>query len=224
MEEDFYGGTYKAMFYSDGSSAVATKFLHTALERYPNRKHLSFPLTLEIGGGEGLHFKYVHSEYDLYLLSDVRTSPLSPEAEMAKNSGKLQFIVENAERLSLENSTIDRVIFSCVLHHLNNPEAALNEARRVLKSGGMISIYLPCDPGFIYRQLRKVFTSRRSRTLGIDYELINVREHINHYYQLNKLIKEVFKEDVLRIRRFPFQFLNYDLNIFSIIHISINKS
>jgi phosphatidylethanolamine/phosphatidyl-N-methylethanolamine N-methyltransferase len=223
MEDNFYEGTYKAMFYEKGSASAATKLIHMALEMYPNRKKFKFPTTLEIGGGEGLHFEYVKSEYDTYFLSDIRSSPLCSAAESAKSAGKLKFIIENAESLSIDDSCIDRVIYACVLHHLASPEKALQESRRVTNSGGTISIYLPCDPGFVYRIFRKMFTSKRARELKIDYELMNVREHINHYYQLNKLIKEVFRHDSVRVRHFPFQFFSYDLNLFSIYHITINK-
>jgi phosphatidylethanolamine/phosphatidyl-N-methylethanolamine N-methyltransferase len=224
MQEDFYNGTYRAMFYEKGSASIATKFIHMALEMHPNKKNLSFPKTLEIGGGEGLHFEYVKSGYETYFLSDIRVSPLCPAAENAATEGKLKFILENAESLTLDDSSIDRAIYACVLHHLPNPEIALKESRRVTKSGGMISIYLPCDPGFVYRKFRRLLTGKRARELKIDYELMNVRQHINHHYQLSKLIKEVYKDDLIRVRNFPFQFLSYDFNIFSVYHITINKS
>jgi ubiquinone/menaquinone biosynthesis C-methylase UbiE len=219
MSEDFYNGTYEAMFYTQGRATFATKILHKALERFPDKKGLDFPITLEIGGGEGLHFAYVKSGYTKYILTDIRESALCPAASDAQKSGKLDFRVQDAEHLTFQDGEADRVIFACVLHHLLRPEIALSEARRVVKSGGMISIYLPCDPGFLYRQMRKFFTKSRARELGIDYELYNVRQHINHYYQLNKLIEHVFKDDKLLISKFPLRFGTHDLNIFSIIHI-----
>jgi phosphatidylethanolamine/phosphatidyl-N-methylethanolamine N-methyltransferase len=148
---------------------------------------------------------------------------LCPPAALAASEGRLKFVIENAEKLTLNESSIDRAIYACVLHHLQNPELALRESRRVTNSGGMISIYLPCDPGLVYRIFRKTLTRKRARDLRIDYELMNVREHINHYYQLSKLIKEVFKDDSIRVRNFPFQFLSYDFNIFSIYHITVDK-
>jgi phosphatidylethanolamine/phosphatidyl-N-methylethanolamine N-methyltransferase len=220
MSEDFYKGTYEAMFYSQGRATFATKILHRALERFLNKNRLNFPITLEIGGGEGLHFDYVKSGYTKYILTDIRESPLCPAASEAQKLGKLEFRVQDAENLTFQDAEVDRVIFACVLHHLLRPEIALREARRVVKNGGMISIYLPCDPGFLYRQMRKLFTRSRARKLGIDYELYNVRQHINHYYQLNKLIEHVFKDDKLLRSKFPVGFGTYDLNIFSVIHIT----
>jgi len=223
MAENFYDKTYKAMFYDKGKATLATKFLHKSLEKLPNKSRQAFPLTLEIGGGEGLHFEYVKSEFQKYLLTDIRSSELAPEAKQAMLAGKLEFSLENAESLSIRDSFVDRTIFACVLHHLSDPEKALMEARRVTKPGGVISIYLPCDPGLVYRILRKLFTHKISRKLGIDYELENVREHINHYYQLEKLIKEVFKNDVKKLKKFPISFFSYDFNIFTILHITKSK-
>ena len=219
VDEDFYQGTYEAMFYSKGRATFATRVLHKALERHPNKNNLEFPNTLEIGGGEGLHFEYVKSKYSKYLLTDIRKSELCPTAKIASESGSLTFLLQDAENLSFSDSSMDRVIFACVLHHLGDPEKALCEARRVVKSGGMISIYLPCDPGFFYRLLRRLFTSGKARQIGIDYELYNVRQHINHYYQLYKLINFVYKNDTMIHRKFPFFIGPYDVNIFSVIHI-----
>ena len=176
-----------------------------------------------MGGGEGLHFEYVQSVFAKYVLSDIRISKLCPNAENARESGKLEFFMQDAEKLTLQDSTVDRTIFMCVLHHLNNPEKALREAKRVTKLGGMISIYLPCDPGLIYRMLRKIFTRKIAKELGIDYELMNAREHINHYYQLNRLIKHVFKNEHFRARHFPIQIGSHDFNIYSVYHITLKS-
>jgi phosphatidylethanolamine/phosphatidyl-N-methylethanolamine N-methyltransferase len=220
MENDFYDGTYKAMFYDKGKATLATKFLHKSLEKLPNRSKQAFPITLEIGGGEGLHYEYVQSKFQKYILTDIRSSELAPEAKQAMVEDRLEFSIENAEALSIADSFVDRTIFACVLHHLSDPEKALIESRRVTKPGGVISIYLPCDPGLVYRFLRKIFTHKVARDLNIDYELKNVREHINHYYQLEKLINEVFKNDVKKIKKFPVFFFSYDFNIFTILHIT----
>ncbi|MEQ9095057.1 MAG: metalloregulator ArsR/SmtB family transcription factor [Phycisphaerales bacterium] len=46
----------------------------------------------------------------------------------------------DAERLPLEDASIDLAVLGLVLHHLEHPEAALREAARVLKPGGRVLI------------------------------------------------------------------------------------
>jgi ubiquinone/menaquinone biosynthesis C-methylase UbiE len=145
---------------------------------------------------------------------------LVPEAEFALQSGKLSHQIQDAHNLTFKDGTFDRVIFMCVLHHLYHPEKALTEAKRVVRPGGLVSIYLPCDPGLVYRIFRRIFTSKKAKSLGIDYELTNVREHINHYYQLNKLIEYVFSKDDVQKSSFPLKFTSYDFRLYSIYQIT----
>jgi len=219
VEENFYDKTYEEMFYSSGKSSLATKLIHIALERKVKKN--TYETVLEVGGGAGLHFPYVKHTFSKYQLTDLLSLELTEEAKKAELDGILEFSEQNAERLSITSKSVDRTIFMCVLHHLGNPEEALKEARRVTRKGGLVSIYLPCDPGLLYRQTRKLFTRGISKKLGIDYELINVREHINHHYQLSKLIDEVFKDDLINSRTFPFFSISYDFNLYSIYHIEI---
>jgi ubiquinone/menaquinone biosynthesis C-methylase UbiE len=67
---------------------------------------------------------------------------------------------------------------------VDDVENSLKEARRVCKNGGVISIYLPTDPGIMYRFMRKIFTARRASKLRINYEYINALGHRNHFYSI----------------------------------------
>ena len=111
----------------------------------------------------------------------------------------------------------------CVLHHVNDIEKTLKEARRVAKSGGLISIYLPTDPAILYRLLRKIFTFNQSRKLKTDYEHINALTHRNHFFSIINILKHEFKNDVIKIRRRPFILPLNDFNLFNIVHIIIKK-
>ena len=217
---DFYQSWYQEIFYSGGVAGRATQKIHRLLEN--SLKGSSFSQTLEIGGGEGLHVEHVTHHYDRYLLTDIELRPLTSAAQVALANGKLVHRQENAESLQFEDSVFDRVIFMCVLHHLRDPERALAEARRVTRRGGVVSIYLPCDPGLLYRLVRRVAVGRRAASLGLDYQLVNAREHRNHFFGLWKMVKFVFKSDDIHVKRFPFAVFGGNLNIAYLIHITVS--
>jgi SAM-dependent methyltransferase len=216
-DNGFYEQDYKNLFYDGGSAGWATRRIHKALEKYPRKFH--FDEILEIGGGGGLHVEYVHNNYSMYTLTDILDVPLETFPQKMLDQGRLRKRIENAESLSCADNSVDRVIFMCVLHHIPNVEIALKESRRVVKDGGLVSIYLPCDPGFVYRFCRKFFTEIRAKRLGIDYRLVNAREHQNHFHQLNTLIRHVFEFDEIKVQRWPIPFLYYDFNLYFIFQI-----
>jgi ubiquinone/menaquinone biosynthesis C-methylase UbiE len=61
----------------------------------------------------------------------------SPEWQDANG---LRFIVADAERLPFEDASFDVVHSKDALHHMESPEAALEEYRRVVRPGGSIVI------------------------------------------------------------------------------------
>ena len=218
---DFYqSGLYREIFYRAGISSWATKKMHLKLERFASEKR--FSTTLEIGGGEGFHFDFVKENYDLYILSDIEKRPLSKFAKERQEVGSLEQITMDAHELQFATSSIDRVIMMCVLHHLKDPELALREARRVLKDGGLLSIYLPHDPSALYRIVRKILLWKTTKKLGIDYALINAREHKNHCYGIKIFLSREFLKDEIKVKRFPLN-LPHSLSFFSCYQINIKK-
>jgi len=63
----------------------------------------------------------------------------------------LIFQREDACNLSFPDKYFDRVLCSCVLHHVDSAESALTELRRVLDTNGKADVFLSCDPGFLFR-------------------------------------------------------------------------
>lgn len=211
---------YKEMFYSGGLTGFSTKLIHKALEKNVKSKHSKI---LEVGGGEGFHLPFVTNSYDKYFITDISLRPLTDYARTIQLNGKLVHEFGDGSKLSYRKNYFDRVIFMCVLHHVSDIESVMREARRVCKNGGLISIYLPTDPGVIYRLMRKIVTWRKSRRLKIDYEYINSLGHRNHFYSIFNILKKEFKCDFISIRRRPFPILFNDLNLYYIIHITIKK-
>jgi ubiquinone/menaquinone biosynthesis C-methylase UbiE len=218
-QRDFFEKDYERMFYSGGLSGWLTGFIHSSLERNFSQNSF-FPRTLEVGGGQGRHVKSVHHTFEEYCLLDVRELPLVSYAEDLRVKGRLHFVTGKAERLPFHAESYDRIIMMCVLHHVEDVEQCLREARRVCKPGGQISIYLPCDPGIIYRFIRKLILLTNSHSRTIDYELVNAREHRGHVFSIHRLIQEVYTSDTVSERRWPFTWFPLDFNIFSVIHIA----
>ena len=217
----FYEKNYSKLFYQGGASANASKFIQKSIET--GLKSLHFSKVLEIGGGEGFHVPYVQHGFDEYYLTDIDVREPIPEVVKLASQKKLFQLLEDANLLSFSDNYFDRTIFMCVLHHLPNVENALLEAKRVTGDGGLISIYLPCDPGMLYRILRHLVLTRRAKELKIDYKLINAREHIGNVSAILHIIKHVFKDDLVKIRKFPFMLFGWNFNIFYNIQIRIQK-
>ena len=112
----------------------------------------------------------------------------------------------------------------CLLHHLDNPHGALKHWRRVVKPGGCLSLFVPCDPGLVWRVGRAMTTFRRARQLGMsstEMRCLNAREHRNHVASLRWMIAEVFADDEVRVRRFPFGRLGgWNTNLFMTFQIT----
>lgn len=221
---EFYAeNQYKALFYSGSDpTSRAAKIIQESIERNLPREFYS--KVLEIGGGEGFHVENVKHGYDEYHLTDIELRDLTDYASALKDRGQLYYYAVDAHSLQFENSSFDRIIFMCVLHHIARVEEALKEARRVVNNEGLVSIYLPCDPGAFYRFIRSIFISRKVKRLKINYKYLNALDHIGHFSAIDTLIRHVFAQDSIRIRKFPFPKLGWNFNIYNVYQITIKKS
>ena len=123
----------------------------------------------------------------------------------------------NAEALPYEDEKFDRVIATCLLIHLREPEAALKEWMRVLKEGGVITVYVPNEPGLLLRLLQATTTRRKQKKIGIPATYLHYKEHPYSYPYLISIIKQNYEKPL--IRKFPFIFGPWDLNIWTVITI-----
>jgi ubiquinone/menaquinone biosynthesis C-methylase UbiE len=62
-------------------------------------------------------------------------------AERAGLSGRVRFMVEDANYMSFESSYFDLIVSTGSLHHWRDPLRVINEVYRVLKGGGQAWIY-----------------------------------------------------------------------------------
>ncbi len=89
---------------------------------------------LDIGGaGRGSHYRFIS------LASDARVQVVDVEAKPGTD-----FVLDIVkERVPLPDGSQDYVLLFNILEHLESPEAALREARRLLKHGGTVIGTIP---------------------------------------------------------------------------------
>lgn len=89
--------------------------------------------------------------------------------------------------------------------------------------GGVISIYIPCEPGIVLRIARFFTTVRKSKKVGLNHKSILYREHRNIWILCDLLIREIFSDCIILSRRFPINKLSWNFNLFEIYQIKINE-
>lgn len=204
--EDFiskwYRERYAANSYS-GPAGLVQKQMHRSLER-GYKVDTFFQDVLELGGNVGEHLAYVKHGFGEYVLTDRFDSLANVEKQALEKKG-IRFKAENAEILSFSDGSFDRVLNTCLLHHLKEPEAALLEVRRVLRPGGVADIFLSSDPGLAFRFGRWVGPRLAARIQGQEAvkTLMDARDHINHAGGLLRLIQHVFRLDAVQKRSYP---------------------
>ena len=200
---------------TEGTRGKFHNLMHSMLEKAPLIENA---VILEPGFGGGEHLKFVPKKYSKYIGVDLSDNNLVKKEEFPN----FEFRIGNVEKLQFPNESFDRVVVTCLFHHLENPQIALQEIRRVTRPGGIISILLPCDPGWAYRSARKLTSDRfLSNKYNINVKLLRAVEHRNHYASLNSMISENFKADKIIKTNFPFRVQLWNLNFFTIYQIRI---
>lgn len=218
---------YYGDFYSDiqrsGIQGWGNSLGDRALERYwqtANPKSV-----LEVGSSAGQHLPWSASrEHDEYVCLDLepQASRVSQQhAAFLSSFPNLRFVAGDVQDLPFEDESFDRVVSTCLLHHLTDVEKALSEIRRVLKRGGEFGVELPTDPGILNRLVKNVVTYPSMRKLGVtNPRLTYAREHPNQVGGILVLLREAFKVDDFRIRYHPFSIPTWDLNLFVTFHVT----
>ncbi|WP_300379874.1 class I SAM-dependent methyltransferase [Henriciella sp.] len=103
---------------------------------------LAFGRVLEIGAGSGTNFDYyTHADIETLFALEPSEGMMKRARQKAAGLGwgnRIEFLQTGAESLPLEDKSIDTVIITFVLCTIPDWQAALSEARRVLKPGGQV--------------------------------------------------------------------------------------
>jgi phosphatidylethanolamine/phosphatidyl-N-methylethanolamine N-methyltransferase len=215
--EEWYRLNYNRINASAVSDSLANKVLHKLIEK-PFKSNVGLEI-LEVGANKGEHLKFVNPGFRRYVMTDIRPiENLTTDIE-----GGVESQVANVENLPFADKSFDRVISTCLFHHLENPIKGFEQIRRVTKVGGKISILIPNDPGIVYRALRSITTLRNAKKLNLftEAQIIHAIEHRNHYLGLESLLEYVFKNDELETRSFPFYWRSYNMNALTVFEITV---
>jgi phosphatidylethanolamine/phosphatidyl-N-methylethanolamine N-methyltransferase len=132
-------------------------------------------------------------------------------AKACSGAREVGFEVGDAQYLeNINDQSIDRLITMCLLHHLAEPDGALRRWRAVVRPGGQLSVFLPCDPGMVWRTGRRLTTIRRARASGYSESqarYLNAIDHRNHFGSLIAMVRWIFADDQVDITWHPVPFI-----------------
>lgn len=217
-ELDFYAsGNYDKVAISAQGGIVA-KIFHSRAEAGIKAESL-YNKVLEVGALSGQHLPFVKHNFKEWHLLDIVPNSSSFEDD------RVSFTQGNVEDLPFEDDSFDRVLTTCVLHHLDNPIRALSEMRRVTKPGGNVTIFLPIHPGVLYDSAWKITTLRRAKKLGLeeDATMAMALGHKNHYQSLYWQVKKVFQNDNAKHYYWPSMIHSQHLNMFHTIQYVVSE-
>jgi ubiquinone/menaquinone biosynthesis C-methylase UbiE len=217
LQKSWYQNCYSKVNVTGNPNSFFFRILHQLLER--QAVDSIGKDILEVGCGQGEHISFVQKGWKKYVCSDIVIPNKATQKKILGEGGT--FRQADVHNLPFKNRQFDRLIATCLLHHLVDPYKAMCEMLRVVKIQGQISIFLPNDPGLSFRLLRSLTSGRKAKKFGISSELklIYALEHRNHYLQLMTLLNEVFKTQDIKIQRYPLKGFGYDFNAFTIINI-----
>jgi ubiquinone/menaquinone biosynthesis C-methylase UbiE len=213
-------------------AGFATKWVyrksHKALEKpLPNGVNTGAAI-LEIGAQSDQHRQYVSGSWKQYIVSDIDPTQLVQSqilhaSSEDHSSSNVQFEEIDARKIPYDKDQFDRLIATCLIAHMNDPIDALVEWRRVVKDGGYLSLYVACEPSILLRFARTLTRKREPRTSSFSVDLLQYYQHTISYPAAIEFIKFVFKDDKIRINKFPFRFLSWDFNFWAIVTIQVDK-
>lgn len=219
---DYYAIRYRAAQRS-GIQGRGNAILDRAVER--SRRRLAAAGTyprgggrdiLEVGASSGEHLQFVDSaSFDSWTCLDLKPGVTDP-ALYAKLQAdpRVCFVAGDAEALPFPDESFHQVVATCILHHVANPEIALQEMRRVARRDATIVVALPTDPGLLNRAVKVAITYPQMKRAGVaNPRLEYAREHRNHIGALIEQFQHVFQRDDFAVRYLPLRFPSWNGNL-----------
>ncbi len=206
--------------YSDlnatANGSFFSRYIHQSMERRLVDRR--FARVLEVGGNRGEHVPFVAHPYDEYVLSDLSAPQVGDDL---LRDPRLRCEAADVTALPYPDAHFDRVIATCVLHHVSSPLVAAAEMRRVARVGAEITILLPTDPGLAYRVGKAITSGRRARRVGLSdvLRLVSALDHTNHFRSIRDQLRFAFRRDRLTFDWKPFGLPSPELNAFAVVRV-----
>lgn len=213
--ETWYTTQYSRVAATAGDTGVG-RYMHRSLERR-TPAGVEYARVLEVGGNRGEHVGFVRHEYDTYVLTDLH----SPGG--AAIDGRVVLGRADVTTLPFADDVFDRVVSTCVLHHVPDVLAAVTEMRRVTRAGGVVSILVPTDPGLAYRVGQALTSGRTARKAGLGgrHALVHALDHRNHVRSILRQAQHVFRDDAVVLDHLPFRVRSVELNAFVVVTATV---
>jgi SAM-dependent methyltransferase len=148
--------------------------------------------TLELGAGIGAHLEFESIDRQEYHCIELRETMA---AEIKRRFPSVTTTTCDCQtQIPYDDNYFDRIVVIHVLEHLPNLPAAMSEVHRVLKSNGIFSVVLPCDPGLAYEFARKVSAERIFKArYKLPYRWFVRREHLNSPAEILYAMRQHFQ-------------------------------
>jgi SAM-dependent methyltransferase len=219
--ERFYLADYENIM-SGGLVGHLWRHIHKLIDK--PLEPLNRPRIIEVGSGNGQHFSQTKLSSSKYLELDIREDmDRVLDIEKSKSNNRSFEIGDATTLTNIEDGSYDALISTCLFAHLRELEAAIVNWNRVVAADGSLVIYVPCEPGILLRIIRNFSTKRKIQRAGYDHTYIHWREHRNHYPLMKSVITSEFADHSIKIKKFPFNFLPWDLNLFSLFIVKKNQ-
>ena len=212
-ETEFYENIYR-ITQDKGLSKWFIDKTHRKLET-ASKPTITTSNILEVGGNIGEHIKFVQEDFKTYLLTDYR------QTGFKSLNSRIRFEVADVQNLPYPNESFDRVIATCLVHHVPDLERTLKEMLRVVKKNGQIQILIPCDPGVAYRLAKFIGPSRVWKKNGItNPDFTHYSQHINHFAQISAFVNFFYRSQQVKWNYWPFRFRSWNLNLFATLCVT----
>jgi len=215
VDLDAYYAKAYANIASKGGFGLASRIQHRHMERYDPELGATFTSVIEVGAGQGQHISFVDTNhYSEYIQTDIR-----PPANAVEYQGTWVETSVEATSLPFCDDRFDRLIATCVLAHTADPQKTLKEWHRVVRPGGLITLYLPTDPNPVLSFLRMIGPSQSRIREGFDPRIIYL-DHRYQYRYLKSAVELEFESNPISVSRFP-RFMPWWMSVWEILQIRV---